>query len=352
MPVSLPRRTAVASALVIPTALGLLTLAGCSSSSGGSGAGSTTITLYSGQHEQTTDKLVEAFTAATGIKVNVRNDDEDALDNQLQTEGSHSPADVFFTENTMPLQDLAGHNLLAPISQSTLAKTAGKYDSPSGDWVGVSARVSVIVYNPSKIAASALPKTVLQVADPQYKGKVAIAPGESDFQPIVTSVEHTYGTTRALQWLDGIKSNAGDSHTYPDNETIVNDVNKGQVAFGIVNQYYWWRLRAEIGAASTHSKIAYFTAQDPGYVINVSGAGVLAASGDKPAAQKFVAFLVSKAGQEIVAHSDSFEYPLTSGVKTAAPETPFAQLQPDPISLVQLGNGHEAIDLMHEAQLL
>ena len=37
------------------------------------------ITLYSGQHEQTTDGLVTAFEQQTGIKVNVRNDDEDTL---------------------------------------------------------------------------------------------------------------------------------------------------------------------------------------------------------------------------------------------------------------------------------
>jgi hypothetical protein len=39
-------------------------------------------------------------------------------------------------------------------------------------------------------------------------------------------------------------------------------------------------------------------------------------------------------------------------VAPSVPETPFAQLKPNPISLVQIGNGHEAIDLLHEAQLL
>jgi iron(III) transport system substrate-binding protein len=344
------RRPLVASALVIPTALALVSLAGCSSSGSGSGAGS--ITLYSGQHEQTTDKIVSAFQKATGISVKVRNDDEDVLDNQLQTEGSHSPADVFFTENTMPLQDLAGHHLLAPIDASTLTTTPTTYSSPDGDWVGVSARVSVLVYNPSLISASELPRTVLDVANPKYQGKLAIAPGESDFQPIITSVLRAYGQTRTLNWLNGVKNNAGDSHTYPDNETIVNDVNRGQVAFGIVNQYYWWRLQAEIGKSHMHSQIAYFAPRDPGYVLDVSGAGILAASSNKPAAQKFVAFLVSKAGQEIIAHSLSYEYPIASGVKTAAAETPFGQLTPNPITLEQLGNGHTAIDLLHEAQLL
>ena len=47
----------------------------------------------------------------------------------------------------------------------------------------------------------------MQLADPKYKGKLAVAPSETDFQPIVTSVAETYGQA-AVSWLKGIKSNA------------------------------------------------------------------------------------------------------------------------------------------------
>jgi iron(III) transport system substrate-binding protein len=337
-------------------AAALMTLAACGSGSSGvsgsAGGSHDTITLYSGQHEQTTDALVKGFEQATGITVNVRSDDEDTLEDQMQTEGSHSPADVFFTENSMPLQDLADHGLLAPIAPTTLAHTPSKYNSPQGKWVGVSARVSVLNYNPSLIAKSQLPTSVLQLADPKYKGKIAIAPGETDFQPIVTSVLRAYGKARTLQWLAGLKANAGDAHTYPDNETIADEVNRGQVAFGLINQYYWYRLHAEVGAANDHSLITPLANGDPGYVLNVSGAGVLASSKHKASAQKFVAYLTSAAGQQIISHSISFEYPIASGVTTSQPETPLAQLHPNPITLVQLGNAQAAIAMLHEAQLL
>ena len=78
-------------------------------------------------------------------------------------------------------------------------------------------------------------------------------------------------------------------------------MNRGQVAFGVINQYYWYRLQAEIGASAMHSQIAYFAPRDPGYVIDVSGAAVLKSSKHQAAAQKFLAFLVSKQGQEIIA---------------------------------------------------
>jgi iron(III) transport system substrate-binding protein len=334
----------------------LTTLVACGSgSSGGSGtsAGSPeTITLYSGQHEQTTDKLVTGFEQATGITVKVRSDDEDVLDDQIQTEGSHSPADVFFTENTMPLQDLTNHGLLASINPTTLAHTPSRYDSPQGKWVGVSARVSVLDYNPSLIPKSQLPTTALEMANPKYKGKLAIAPGESDFQPVVTSMLRAYGKARTLQWLEGLRANAGDGHTFPDNETIADEVNRGQVAFGLVNQYYWYRLNAEVGASNDHSQITPFADGDPGYVLGVAGAGVLASSSHQAAAQKFVSYLTSKSGQEVISHSISFEYPIASGVTTSQPETPLDQLHPNPITLIQLGDAQSAIAVLHEAQLL
>jgi iron(III) transport system substrate-binding protein len=319
--------------------------------SGTAGASPAALTLYSGQHVQTTQALVNAFEKKTGIKVNVRFDDEDVLADQIVAEGGHSPADVFFTENSPALQYLSSKHILAPLSKSTLAETPAKYDSPNGQWLGVSARVSVMVYNTNLLKPSQLPTSAMQLSQPQWKGKIALAEGETDFQPIVTSVARTHGNAAALKWLDGLKANAT-SHLYPDNETITSEVNSGQVALGIINQYYWYRLRAEDGASKMHSAIASFAPHDVGYVIDVSGAAVLRSSSHAAEAQKLVAFLGSAQGQQIIAHSDSFEYPIGSHVTTVQPETPFSQLQPNSITIAQLGTGANAIKLLQEAQLL
>lgn len=348
------RGSAVVAAAAVLAAGAALSACG-SSSSGGNG---TTITLYNGQHEQTADNLVSAFEQKTGIHVVVRSDDEDTLADQIATEGAKSPADVFFTENSPPLESLQARGLLAKVDASTLASTPSKFSSPSGDWVGVSARVSVLIYNPSLISARQLPTHISQLASPAYRGKLALAPGETDFQPIVTAYQRAYGTAATLTWLQKIHANAA-GHIYPDNETIADEVNRGAAAFGVVNQYYWYRMRAEIGPGNMHSRITYLAAGDPGYVLDVSGAAVLKSSTHQAAAQKFVAFLVSKQGQEILAtpgtgtgQSLSFEYPIASGVSTKAGETPFSQLKPYPITIGQLGDGSTAISLMTKAGLL
>ncbi|HEY2215809.1 MAG TPA: extracellular solute-binding protein [Acidimicrobiales bacterium] len=326
------------------------TMCGALSATPASAASTTTLTLYSGQHVQTTQALVNGFEKKTGIKVKIRSDDEDVLADQIETEGSRSPADLFFTENSPPLQVLASKGLLASVDPSTLSKTPARFDSPQGKWVGITARVSVLVYNTNLIKKSQLPMSAMQLANPKWKGKLAVAGGETDFQPIVTSVVRAHGQAAALKWLEAYKANAG-SHSYPDNETLVDKVNQGQAAIGIINEYYWYRERDLVGASNMHSALAYFAPHDVGYVIDVSGAAILKSSTHQAAAQQVLAYLNSAAGQQIINHGQSWEYPIASGVQRTG-ETPFNQLKPNAISIAQLGTGAEAIKLLQEAQLL
>ena len=315
----------------------------------GSSARGTTITLYNGQHEQTTAALVSAFEKQTGIRVNVRTGDEAELGNQILQEGSSSPADVFYTENTPVLEALRELGLLAPVASSTLAAVPSRYDSAQGDWVGVSARVSVLVYNTSQVKPAELPSSILELAEPRWKGRVGFAPSETDFQPLITAIVKLDGLATAERWLKGLQAN---SKTYPDNETVVAQVNNGESAVGLINHYYWFRLRAEIGAGAMHSALHYYAAGSPGDLVNVSGAAILKSSSHQAAAQKLLAFLVSRTGQETIAHSHSYEYPLRPGVAPAPGLRPFADLQPAPLTPAELGDGSMALALEQKLGLL
>ncbi len=343
------RRSALVGSAVLALAL-VASACGSSSASGSSSGSGTTITLYSGQHEETTLALVKAFEKKTGINVKIRNDDEDVLANQILTEGSASPADVFYTENSPPLELLQEKGRLTSVLPSTLAKVPAKYSSPEGKWVGVSARVNVMDYNTNSLTKAELPTSIMDLADPKWKGKIGLAQGESDFFPIVVSIQKTYGTKAASDWLTAVKANAG-SNLYPDNETLANEINLGHVELGVLNHYYWYREQAEQGAANTHSAIATFAAGDAGYIVDVSGAGIIDTSDHKSADQQFLAFLVSEQGEEILAHSDSFEYPLGSGVTTAKSLIPFDSLQPAPLTVAELGDGSSATALLQQAGL-
>jgi iron(III) transport system substrate-binding protein len=324
---------------VVAIALVAATLAGC----GGSGGSSRSIVLYNGQHLPLTQALVAGFEKATGTSVQLRTNDSLVLATQILQEGSGSPADVYLSENSPELETLSKHGLLERLPRSILDQIPRVGESPSGDWVGVARRVSSLAYNPSLLAHSSLPRSVLDLAQPRWKGKVAIAPTDSDFPPIVGAVIATYGMKAATEWLTGLKRNA---QVYQDEEAVVAAVNRGSVGSGLINQYYWYRLRHETRSGGIRSALYFFPGHDPGSIVNISGAAVLASSRHKAAAERFVRFLVSAAGQKILAAGDDFEYPARSGVAANPALPPFSRVSHDALAPGRLGDDGAAVELI------
>ena len=338
-------------AAVLSLAIAVLVLgalAGCGDSSDSS-SGDQTLVLYSAQHEPMTNGLVDAFEKETGATVDIRFGEDEGLANQIVQEGSASPADVFLAENAPPLILLSDEGLLAPVDQSTLDSVPEQFSSAKGDWVGVAARETALIYNPSLISESELPKSVLDLADPQWKGKLSIAPSEPDFVPLVGAIIALNGASTAEQWLAGFGENA---KRYNDNEGIVAAVEDGQVAAGVINHYYWFSETAELGADQVNSKLYYFGNQDPGALVDVSGAGVLASSDNQDLAQQFLAFITSTAGQDAMVAAGDWEYPLNPEATLPPGLKPFDQLDPPQVTPSELGDGQQAVELIQQAGLL
>jgi iron(III) transport system substrate-binding protein len=314
------------------------------------GARAASLTLYSAQHEQTVDLLTKAFTKETGIEVKVHSGEAPELASQLVKEGASSPADVFFTENPPELEWLSEKGLLAKVAPATLASVPAQYSSPAGDWVGVFARENVLAFNTGMVKEADLPASLMDLAKPEWKGKVAIAPTDADFLPLVGAVVAMKGRPAALAWLKGLHDNAV---IFDDDEGVVAAVNRGAAATGIINNYYWARLRMEEGPEKMQSAIHHFAGGDVGGLMNVSGAAVLKSSRNQAAAQKFLAFLVGKPAQEMVSKLDiTFEYPLAAGVAANPILKPMSELQPPSLTIKQIGDDREAAELLREAGLI
>jgi iron(III) transport system substrate-binding protein len=326
--------------------------AASSSASPSASAPPVTLTLYSAQHPQTTNAVVAAFTKQTGIKVTVDQNDEDAMTAKVEQEGAKSPADVVYTENSPWLQQLDKAGLLAKVDAPTLAAVPAADSGATGNWVGVSARISGITYNTNSLTAAQLPQSIMDLAGPAWKDKIEIAPAETDFWPVVSSVLHTYGEAKTTDWLNGLKANAGSNDNVPSNENLAADISQGNTELGVLNHYYFYRLKTEVGPSVVKSQFAFFAPHDPGYVQNISGAAILASSQNKPAAQKFLQFLTSPAGQTVLATSESFEYPLVSGVAANSQLPPLNTLAPTAFSVTDLGTGDDAKALLQKVQLL
>lgn len=336
-------RLRVSAAVGVAAAILALALAGC-----GANGGEASLVIYSGEHPQLTSALVQAFTRQTHIKVSVRSGDGIVLADQILQEGHASPADVYLTENSPELMNLEAHKLLAKLPARTLGQVPAREQSPAGDWVGVALRVSSLAYNPARITSSQLPPSVLQLAQPAWKGKIAVAPTDSDFPPVVGAVIATYGKSTAAKWLEGLKRNA---QIYQDEEAVAAAVNRGDVGAGLVNQYYWYRLQLELGRTGIHSKLHYFAGHDPGSVENIAGAAVLASSKHAATAQRLVRFISGADGQRILAGSYDFEYPAKPGIAPNPALPPLSTISLAALNPAALGTDQTAVQLIEQAGL-
>lgn len=320
----------------------------CSSAGTPAAPPDVTLTLYNAQHEDLGKLWTEAFTRETGIKVRIRKGGDSELGNQLVAEGKASPADVFITENTPAMSLVSGQGLFAPVDQATRSQVPPQYSSSKGDWVGVAARSTVVVYNRAQLPADQVPNSILDFAGPQWQGRIAFPPGGADFQTIVSAVDATRGDAATQQWLTGLKANG---RIYQSNTAVMSAVNRGEVPAGIIYHYYWYQDRAESGANSANTELKFYTNGDPGGFLSVSGAGVLASSRYPAEAQRLVNFFASRSGQQVLASSKNLEYTLGAGVPANPALRPFSELRPPPVDLSTL-NSPKVVGMMRQAGLL
>ncbi|MFN8523837.1 MAG: iron ABC transporter substrate-binding protein [Chloroflexota bacterium] len=306
-----------------------------------------TITLYNAQHVPVAEAWVNDFTAQTGIKVQIRSGRDFELANLLLQEGERSPADVFITENSPAMTAVANGGLFAPVDATTLAQVPTAFSSPVGDWTGIAARSTVFVYNPSRLPADQLPSSMMDLADPSWKGTIGIAPAGADFQAIVSAVLELRGPEATVAWLEGLKANA---RIFNGNRAIMAAANTGEVAGGIIYHYYWYGDRNESGANSANVELHYFLNKDPGGFVSVSGGGVLKSSKYPAAAQRFLEYITSARGQQMLADSNAMEYAIASNVPNPKLK-PLGELDPPLIDISRL-NGPKVIELMQRAGLI
>ena len=332
-------------------AVAALALAACGSGDSATGEAPldpSKLTIYSAQHANLVDAWVKGFTADTGIQVQVRQGKDSSMGNQLVAEGDKTQADVFLTENSPAMTVVQNAGLLSPVEQSTLEQVSQQYRPSSGEWVGIAARSTVLIYNPSKISEADLPASMLDLADPKWKGKWGAAPSGADFQAIVSGVLQAEGADRTETWLKGLKENA---KVYQNNIATMKAVNAGEVPMGIMYHYYWYRDQALTKEGSANTKLHYFKGEDVGAFVSVSAGGVLKASTKQADAQKFLAWVTSAKGQEAPVSSKSMEYVVGEGVASDPALPPLDSLQAPSIDPFTL-DGPEVIKLMTAAGIL
>lgn len=304
--------------------------------------------VYSSQHQNVTRAWADAFTARTGVAVQVRQGQDASMGHQIVAEGSFSPADVFLTENSpaMTLVERAG--LLAPVDAATRGQVPGTASPSSGAWTGIAARSTVLVYNTAALAEQDLPTSLMDLSAPAWKERWACAAGGADFQSIVAGMLAGQGESRTSEWLDGLKANA---RVLQNNIATMKSVNAGELPCGVIFHYYWYRDQAGTKEGSGNTALHYFGNEDPGAFVSLSGGGVLASATKADQAQQFLAFVTGEEGQRVLVDSGSMEYAVGKGI-TSDPALPsLGSLDAPPVDPFTL-DSEKVIALMTDTGLL
>ena len=331
--------------LAVPLLLAVVApaLAACSSGS------DEAITLYSGRAEVQVKPILEEFTKATGIKVKPRYGASAELAAQIAEEGDRTRADVFWAQDAGALGSVDGQGLFGPVPPEALATVDRRFRADDGNWIGVSGRARVVVYNSRKVPQSELPASVFNLTEPKWKGRIGIAPTNGSFQAFVTAMAIQSGEARTREWLQGIKAN--EPKVFEDNALIVRAANEGQIDVGLVNHYYLYQLGAEVGMDKLVARNHFTAAGDPGTLVNVAGVGILKGTSKRADSSRFVEFLLSDEIQRHFAEKN-FEYPLIPGVAPVSGLVPLDQVKGPDLDLSDLGNLQHTLDLLRQVGLL
>ncbi len=267
------------------------------------------LVVYSGRAERLLKPVLDAFEGKTGIKVDLLSSATTELVNRLRAEGQRTPADVFITNEAGSLERARELGLLQPLDMKMIERVIpAPFRARDNAWVGLSGRLWILVYNTKQVKPGDI-QSILDLADPRWKDKLAIPNAGSEYlQAGVSVIKALQGDDPTRRFLAGLKANAG-RQVYGKSSQIVDAVAKGQAALGIVNHYYIYRHLATQPDAPIAPLIPDQGKDGMGAIMNAAGVGIVKHTQHFEAAQKLVGFLMSQEGQKLFADLNK-EYPL------------------------------------------
>jgi iron(III) transport system substrate-binding protein len=304
------------------------------------------LTLYSGRGESFVRPIVQQFERDTGVRVQVRYGDTSALAVLLQEEGSRTPADLYWGQDAGAMGALAQAGLLATLPESLYADLANIFTSRSGQWVATSGRARVLAYSPERAPLAEHPSSVFDLVNPEFRGRVGLAPTNGSFQSFVTAMRIQHGDDRTLAWLRDLRAN--DAQVYRNNTTQVIAIAEGEIDYALVNNYYLPRFT--VPNSDFPVRQTFLASGDVGNMMNVAGIAMVVSSRNTDVALQFIEFLLAPAAQQYFT-SVTHEYPVRPDVISNPELTDFDEVlaaAPE-LDLDELADLNGTLELLRQA---
>ena len=272
------------------------------------------VNIYSYRQPELIAPLTEAFTAQTGIKVNVAYLDKGMVE-RLVAEGDRSPADLVLTVDIARLAEVVAAGVTQPVDSATLrANVPDAYHDPDGHWWGLTTRARIVYASKDRVADGEI-TTYEDLADPKWQGRICTRPGTHAYNVgLVPAVLHHLGEDGTKTWLQGVKANLAKKPEGND-RSQVKSIWAGECDISLGNTYYMAQMLKDPEQTqwADSVRIVFPTFAGGGTHVNISGVAMTKAAPNKDAALQMMEFLTSPRAQAIYAEANA-EYPIAPGI--------------------------------------
>jgi len=294
------------------------------------------VNVYSHRQPELIQPLINAFTAQSGITVNIAFVDKGMVE-RLVAEGNRTPADLVLTVDIARLSEVVNAGVTQPVDSAVLqANIPAQYRDPGNQWFGLTSRARIIYASKDRVAEGDV-TTYEDLADPKWTGRICTRSGTHDYNlALLGAVIAHDGEPAAKAWAEGVQANLARKPAGGDRDQV-KAIWAGECDISLGNTYYMGEMLADPEQAewANSVRIVFPTFVGGGTHMNISGVAMTKAAPNQDAALKLMEFLSSDAAQKIYAETNH-EFPVKPGVPVSALVASWGSFTPDTIPLIDI----------------
>lgn len=304
------------------------------------------VNVYSHRQPELIQPLIDAFTAETGIQVNLAFVDQGMVE-RLQAEGARSPADVVLTVDVARLGELKDAGVLQAVEDAALDVVPAELRDDENMWFGLTTRARIVYAHNERVAEGEV-TTYEDLADEKWRGRICTRTFTNDYNVALTAaVLAHHGEEATVAWLEGVKANLA-KRPEGNDRAQVRSIWAGECDISLGNTYYMGQMLAdpEQQEWAESVRIEFPTFENGGTHVNVSGMAMTASAPNREEALQLMEFLVSDEAQRIYAETNH-EFPVKDGVERSELVASWGEFTPDGLALSEISDLRpQALDLI------
>jgi iron(III) transport system substrate-binding protein len=294
------------------------------------------VNVYSHRQPELIQPLLDAFTAKTGIAVNVAFVDKGMVE-RLEAEGDRSPADLVLTVDIARLAQIVEAGVTQAVQSDVLeAAIPAEFRDAGDQWFGLTSRARVVYASKERVQPGEV-TTYEDLATEKWKGRICTRSGTHDYNvALLGAVIAHDGMDAAKAWVEGLKANLARKPDGGDRDQV-KAIAAGECDIAIGNTYYMGEMLADPDqkAAAEAVNVVFPTFEAGGSHMNISGVAMTKSAPNRDAALKLMEFLVSDEAQKIYAETN-YEFPIKPGVPVSALVASWGAFTPDTLPLTDV----------------